>query len=223
MLRNPLTIWMRNVLRNKILECKYRKKFLKIGCHAKVGKCSFGLYNKINDHTNLYEVELGDYSYIAADSKLVRTKIGKFCSIGPGVRCGIGRHPSKIFVSTHPIFYSTIKQARISFADKNYFEEFQPIQIGNDVFIGANTIILDGVKIGDGAIVAAGTIVSKDIPPYAVVGGAPAKIISYRFEEDEIEYLMKLKWWNKSIDWLKDNFRLFHNIEALKKAKRIDE
>ncbi|MFC2097905.1 CatB-related O-acetyltransferase, partial [Bacteroidota bacterium] len=117
------------------------------------------------------------------------------------------------FVSTHPAFYSKQKQARITFAEKQYFEEYEKILIENDVWLGANVIIVDGVKIGNGAMIGAGAVVTKDVPPYAIMGGVPAKIIKYRFEKDKIDFLQKSEWWNKDIDWLKKNYQLFHNIQ----------
>jgi acetyltransferase-like isoleucine patch superfamily enzyme len=143
------------------------------------------------------------------------TKVGKFCSIGPNVLCVPEKHPSNTFVSTHPIFFSTLKQTQITFADKNYYQEVEAVKIGNDVWVGANAIILGGLEIGDGAIIAAGAVVTKNILPYAIVGGAPAKLIRYRFHKNEIDFLSKLKWWDKDIDWLKNNYKLFHDISSL--------
>jgi len=212
-IKNPLTVWLAKLVKSKILEYKNRGKKLKIGYMSNATNCRFGKYNTIYNNVSLYQVSLGDFTYIASGTKISRAKIGKFCSIGPDCKIGLGKHPTKGFVSTHPIFFSTLKQAQITFADKNYFEEFENIEIGNDVWIGANTIIIDGIKIGDGAIVAAGSVVTKDIPPYAIVGGVAAKIIRYRFDEDEIEKLLELKWWDKDINYLKSNFKKFHDIK----------
>ncbi len=85
--------------------------------------------------------------------------------------------------------------------------------IGNDVWIGSNVLIIGGIKIGDGAIVAAGAVVTKDVPPYAIVGGIPARIIRFRFDKEQINKLLELKWWNKDDDWLIKNNYLFCNVE----------
>ncbi len=90
------------------------------------------------------------------------------------------------------------------------------LKIGNDVWIGANVLILDGVTIGNGAIIAAGAVVTKDVPPYAVVGGVPAKIIKYRFNKEEIDFLEQLKWWEKDEKWLTEYGKYFNNVELLK-------
>ena len=214
-IRNPLTVWFAKLIKSKILEYKNRDKFLKIGYMSNVTNCNFGIYNTIYNEVSLSEVTFGDFTYIAGNTSISRTTIGKFCSIGPDCKIGLGKHPTKDFVSTHPVFFSTLKQAQVTFADRNYFDEFAYIIIGNDVWLGANVIVVDGVKIGDGAVVAAGSVVTKDIPPYAIVGGVPAKIIKYRFEKEEIEKLLQLKWWDMDVEYLKENFIKFHNIKSL--------
>ena len=85
--------------------------------------------------------------------------------------------------------------------------------IENDVWIGNNVLIKGGVTIGNGAIIAMGSVVTKDVPPYAIVGGVPAKIIRYRFSENDIKKLLDFKWWNQNDSWLKENYKKFHNIE----------
>lgn len=212
MIKNPLTIWFARFIKSKLLEYKNRDKFLEIGYMSSVTNCKFGMYNTIYNSVNLTEVILGDFTYIARDTDIIKTEIGKFCSIGYDCHIGLERHPVKNFVSTHPIFFSTLKQSQITFADKDYFEEFATTYIGNDVWIGARVKIVCGVSIGDGAIVAAGAVVTKNIPPYAITGGVPAKIIRYRLEKEEIEKLLQLKWWDKDTKYLKNNFKKFHNI-----------
>lgn len=141
---------------------------------------------------------LDDYSYIGGNSIIQYAKIGKFCSIGPEVRIGLGKHPIHL-KSTHPGFYVT---------DSSYYgitpeyhnpePEYEKITIGNDVWIGCRAMILDGVTIGDGAIIAAGAVVTKDVPPYAIVGGVPARIIKYRFKPEKIRELLESEWWSDS-------------------------
>ena len=125
---------------------------------------------------------------------------------------GLGRHPSSDFVSSHPAFYSTLCQSGYTFADRQYFSEFKQTTIGHDVWIGAKVIVLDGVNIGNGAIIAAGSIVTRNVPPFAVVAGTPAKILRYRFTSDQIKFIQHTEWWNKDIYWLRRHFKIFHNI-----------
>jgi len=219
-IRNPLSVWFALLLKSNIIEYKNRSKHLKIGYMSNVSKCKFGMHNTIYEYVSINEVDLGDFSYIACKTSISKTKIGKFCSIGPDCKIGLGKHPAKDFISTHPIFFSTLKQTRITFADRDYFNEFEEIEIGNDVWVGANVIIVDGVKIGHGAIVAAGSVVTKDIPPYAIVGGAPAIFIRYRFEKVEIEELLKMKWWDMDVSYLRDNFKKFHSINVISPTLR---
>jgi len=215
LVKNPLTVWFARLIKSMILEYKNKEKCLKIGYMSNAVNCEFGIYNTIYNEVILQKVILGDFTYIADNTKISRTEIGRFCSIGPNCMIGLGKHPSKDFVSTHPIFFSTLKQAQITFADKGYFDEFENIVIGNDVWIGANAIVIDGVKIGNGAIVAAGSVVTKDVPPYAIVGGVPAKIIRYRFEHETIKKLLELKWWDMDVESLKNNYKKFHNVKEL--------
>ena len=111
------------------------------------------------------------------------------------------------------MFYSTMKQNGYSLCKKNKIEESLHTSIGNDVFIGANVTVLDGVKIEDGAVIGAGAVVVKDVPPYAVVVGVPARIIKYRFDQQTIGELLKRKWWDGSLEDLSKVERLFWDVE----------
>lgn len=161
--------------------------------------CSFGNYVSILDHAYLRNVSILDFSYISNNSTLINVQLGKFCSIGPYVQIGLAPHPTRLFVSTYPAFYSKSNSGcAYSFRDDFIFDDAVPRTIiGNDVWIGTNVIVPGGVSIGTGAIIAAGTVVTKDVPPYAVVGGNPSRIIRYRFAEPEIECLIRSEWW----DW----------------------
>lgn len=209
---NPLSLWFVRWVQAATLELNNRGKHLKIGYLSFAHGCTFGLYNTIYNNVHLTDVQLGDASYVANDTIIAHTSIGKFCSIGPGVRCGLGVHPTD-FVSTHPMFFSPKQQAGRTFADREYFQENRPVRLGHDVWIGANSIIVDGVSIGHGAIVAAGAVVTKDVEPYAIVGGVPAKLIRFRFSPDKIERLLASGWWDKDWDWLQQNWQTFHRVD----------
>ena len=121
------------------------------------------------------------------------------------------------------------KQSGFTYVAEQKFDEYRwvlekdkiAILIGNDVWIGDHVILLEGIKIGDGAIIAAGSVVVKDVPSYAMVGGNPARVIRYRFKEDEIEYLKKIKWWNKSQEWLLEHIEDFESIDLFMSRIRL--
>lgn len=214
LLKNPLTIYIKylfNWFANKIKYRNFYQGYLTFIYNTKIGRRV-----KIYDNVVISDSEIGDFSYISAETKIFRTKIGKFCSIGPNCLIGWGLHPTENFISTHPAFYSLGGQAGITFVEKNYFDEQKSINIGNDVWIGANVTIIDGVNIGDCAIIAAGAVVNKDVPSYAVFGGVPAKFIKYRFDEDIMKTLERVKWWDKDINWLKQNASIFRDATAFK-------
>lgn len=160
-----------------------------------------GDYTRVDAPYFLHDVSLGDYSYIARNSSITNCIIGKFCSIGPNFCCGLGIHPVN-GISTSPMFYSTAKQNGITLCNKSKVEESRQTIIENDVYIGANVTVLDGVRIGNGAVIGAGAVVTKNIPPYAIAVGVPAVIKKYRFDEESIAKLLKIEWWNKGIDEL---------------------
>jgi acetyltransferase-like isoleucine patch superfamily enzyme len=212
LLRNPLTQWLNWLIRKVILERKFSSLNLDIGYMASVTNCRFGKFNRICANSILSEVSLGDMSYVGARSRLSRVSVGKFSCIGPEVLVGLGMHPTRDFVSIHPTFYSADKKAQTTFSQTHIYQEFNDVVIGNDVWVGARAVILDGLTIGDGAIVAAGAVVTKNVPPYGIVGGVPARIIRYRFNEEQILKLLELSWWDRDILWLRKNYMLFGNI-----------
>jgi acetyltransferase-like isoleucine patch superfamily enzyme len=157
---------------------------------------------------------IGDYSYLRDQCQVRNTEIGKYCSIAFGVHTGLGLHPLSPFVSTHPAFFLRREANGWRFADRDCHPQFKPVKIGNDVWIGLRASIRDGVTVGDGAIIGAGAVVVADVPPYAIVGGTPAKLIRYRFPPDVIEFLLAFKWWDKSPEWIQENWSKFHDIEG---------
>lgn len=164
---------------------------------------------KIWRFAKLYHSEVGDYSYVGPKARVIYAKIGKFCSIAGETCIGMGTHPLD-YISSSPIFFSKKNGTGKRWISENVdFKEYNTIIIGNDVWIGSRAMILGGVTIGDGAVIGAGALVTKDVPPYAIVGGVPAKIIRYRFDNSKIEYLLKSKWWDESENELKSKISLF--------------
>jgi acetyltransferase-like isoleucine patch superfamily enzyme len=198
-------------------------------------KCIFGSKSFIDRHTILdgannispkaiiKNSHLGYATYIGDSSNLNNCIVGKYTSIGPQLSCVFGKHPTKDYVSTHPAFFSLQKQAGFTYVTEQLFDEYEnvnyegyKISIGNDVWIGAEVTLFDGVEIGNGAIVAAGAVVVNNVPPFAIVGGVPARIIKYRFSEEDIDFLLKLKWWEKEEYWIRKHSAYFNDINRFK-------
>lgn len=173
-------------------------------------KTTFTKKSALRRGCKCYDVHIGDYSAVGVKSNLIRVRIGRFSVVARNCDIGLGVHPT-CYLSPHSIFYShrpwTIHPEWVK---KCNYEIGKITKIGNDVWIGAKATIIDGVTIGDGAIVAAGSVVVKDVPPYAVVGGAPAKIVKYRFPEELIARLLEIKWWELPDEEITNVVELFH-------------
>ncbi len=156
-------------------------------------------------------VEILEHSYINCGSNVMSGKIGKYCSIGYNVDIGMFEHPITMVSTSKEIYENT----------GDWKEIFDPPIIGNDVWIGSKVTILQGVKVGNGAIIAAGAVVTKDVPAYAIVGGVPARVIKYRFDKDIRDKLEETKWWDKDDKWIDEHRALFKNPQKF--LKMIDK
>jgi acetyltransferase-like isoleucine patch superfamily enzyme len=177
---------------------------------AFVYKSSLGKFNVIFNKTNIVSCAIGSHTYVQKNSTIINAKIGKYCSIAPNVNIGPGIHKTN-GVSTHPAFFLKNTPLLKTYSSKDAFESSKLVEIGNDVWIGQNALILDGIKIGNGAIIAAGAIVTKNVEPYSIVGGVPAKHIKYRFDDLTISILEKSEWWNYPEEWFEKNGSIMRN------------
>ena len=169
---------------------------------------TFTKYTKIGYGVRLLGSHIGKYTRISKNCSLLFTSIGNFSSLAGNIQLGAGRHPlshastSQLFYNTNSLFNKWVKPID--------YKQNLPIKIGNDVWIGSNCFIKGGITIGDGVVIGTRSVVTKDIPPYAIVAGVPAKIIRYRFGPEVIAKLMEIKWWDftdAKIDELIDFFR----------------
>lgn len=193
----------------------------KVDRHSKLEGCC-----KVYPGT-VFSGELGYGSYIGNHSTVVG-QVGRFTSIAPYTMVVCGRHPYTLpHVTTSPMFFSKLRQNGDTFAVEQAFDEFHwvdertPVVIGHDVWIGARAFIIEGVTIHTGAMVLAGAVVTKDVPPYAMVGGVPARVMGYRYDEETIGLLLKSKWWEKDPVWLKDHWRIMNDMVEFKKIFSI--
>ncbi len=201
--------------------CFLKRRQLKVGRHINIdSQSTFEGRNSIAGNCSFLRSQLGYASYVANGSYIRHTKIGRYSCIGKNVRIIDVTHPARKFVSTHPLFFAKKTVVGPSYVKKQKFEEFiwnknNPqfsVLIGNDVWIGDGAMILGGNTIGNGAIVAAGAVVTKDVNPYEIVAGVPAKVIGHRFTEEQIDFLEKTQWWNHDEEWMMENADMFEDI-----------
>jgi acetyltransferase-like isoleucine patch superfamily enzyme len=209
----------------QIQRIRLLSKKVVIRAHCSVyGKTIFEGNNIINNNCKIKDTEVGRGTYIGRNCNLTGVVIGKYCSIGTNISVIQGNHP-KHYVSTHPAFFSTACQAGFTFVEENKFEEYIYIdkqkkvsaKIGNDVWIGNDVRIMAGVTVGDGAIIGAGALITKNIEPYSINVGIPGKVVGYRFDSEDIEWLLRTKWWNMDINLLNEYADAFDNIDTLRK------
>ena len=180
-------------------------------CH--LVDCEIGGWTELGAHTSMVESTFGDYSYTAGNVMIAYCDIGKFCSIAADVRINPGNHPMGRVTQHH----FTYRRAQYGFGedDETFFDwrRAHRCQIGHDVWIGHGAIILPGVSIGNGAVVGAGAVVSKNVEPYTIVVGVPAKPIRKRFPDETIAKLQAIAWWDWDHETLKARFEDLLNVE----------
>ena len=190
-----------------------------ISANAKVDKTAY-IYRGVKAKNAV----IGEHSYIAANTDIENAEIGKFCSIADHCRIGMSGHSLQC-ISTSPIFTQKLNALQEKWVENDVFDYKgieERVYLGNDVWVGSHVLINGGVRIGDGAVIAAGAVVTKDVPPYAVVGGVPAKVIKYRFSEDVIKCLEELQWWNLPEEKLRSCIALFQKEEvAIEELKNL--
>jgi len=203
-----------------------KKPIGRIGSHAKILNCEVSDYFSIDSSSAVNRCNIGKYFGLGCFSYIADTSIGRYCTFASRVSIGPFNHPTN-WLSVHEFQYRVLD----NFYDKNNGNNLGskineldidsiPTKIGSDVWIGDNVCIVRGVNIGNGAIIGMGSVVTKDVEPYSIVAGNPAKIIRYRFDEEIIDSLEKLMWWTLEIEDLRGV--IFEDIQkSIEKIREI--
>lgn len=157
--------------------------------------------SKIESGSHVVNSTMDRHSFCGYDCVILNTDIGSFCSIANNVSVGASRHPME-WVSMSPVFYEGRDSVRAKFS-KHTREPAKRTEIGNDVWIGERAMIKQGIKVGHGAVIGMGSVVTKDVDDYTIVAGCPAKLIRKRFDDKVIEQLLSLRWWDLDDDYIR--------------------
>lgn len=197
--KNPMTVWIQHILQKFRLESIYEG--LHLGYLCRIRNVDFNKFNSVGEYCRINNSTLNSYSYVAQHSVINNTIIGGYCSIGQNVQVGLSSHKTDYY-STSPFLFKLVDP---------YFDEGpRKTVIGNNVWIGNNATIIGGIKVGDGAIIGAGSIVLKDVEPYSIVAGIPAVIRKYRYNGEIIDKLLKVDWVNSPPRELHEEFKNIH-------------
>ena len=164
---------------------------------AEVRNSSFGAWCEVGARTKVAESSFGDYAYVANDSDITYTTLGRFCSIAAQVRVNPGNHPLERVALSHFTYRSAaygLGEDDAAFFD---WRRSHRVVLGHDVWIGHGAVVLPGVTIGNGAAIGAGAVVSHDVPAFAIAVGVPARVLRYRFAPEIVDALQRIAWW----DW----------------------
>ena len=192
----------------------YWSKFIKKLPGSSIKNSSFEKPSKAEARSTIIDSSFGRYSYCGYNCTIINCKIGRFTSISDNVSVGLSHHPIE-WVSTSPAFYFGKDSIPKNVAKLEYDTSSKETIIGNDVWIGDGVFIKDGISIGDGAVIGARSVVTKDVPPFAIVAGNPAKIIKMRFSDNIIKKMLIVQWWNMNVDELSKFTQYINNPETM--------
>ncbi len=189
---------------------------------ASVRASHFGKFCEVGARTKVAESSFGDYSYVVNDSDIIYTTIGKFCSIAAHTRINPGNHPLERVALSHFTYRSS--SYGLGPDDGSFFDWRRSFRcvMGNDVWIGHGAIVLPGIRIGNGAAIGAGTVVTKDVPPFAIVVGNPGRVLRHRFTPEIITALERIAWWDWTHDQLASGLADFRTLSAEDFCQKYD-
>lgn len=181
---------------------------------ARVYQSELGPYTWIGPGSSIVESTFGDYSYTAGDVSIIYSEVGRFCSIASHARLNPGNHPMERVTQHH----MTYRRVQYGFADEDDADFFNwrrahKVTVGHDVWIGHGAILLPGVTVGTGAVIGAGAVVTKDVEPYMIAVGVPAKPLRPRFPDHIAEKLMVIGWWDWPREVLQERFADFNDLD----------
>lgn len=189
---------------------------------AKVRNSQLGNFVEIDERVRVTDSEVNDYSYILHDSEIIYTKIGKFCAIAPFTRINPGNHPYWRAAISNITYRSSMYD--LGENDQEFFNwrKEQTVNVGHDVWIGQDVLVMPCVNVGIGAIIGGGSVVTKDVPNYTIVAGAPAKQIKRRFDEEIEKALLRISWWNWSHEEIRNAMPDFRSPDIIQFCKKYD-
>lgn len=182
---------------------------------SRVSRSEIGPWTSIGPNCSISESTFGDYSYLAGNVQIIYSEVGKFCSIASHVRLNPGNHPMGRVTQHH----MTYRRVQYGFGEKDdaaFFDwrRADKVVIGHDVWIGHGALVMPGVTVGTGAVIGAGAVVTKDVAPYTIVAGVPAKPIRERFPADIAQKLLAIAWWDWPRERLEERFEELCDLDA---------
>ncbi len=196
------------------------KEHTVVGNYSRVDNSNLFQYSRVDRNNHLFHASLGRHTYTGMNTVIMHANIASFCSISWNVSIGGPNHDYSRTVQ-HAFLYNKWDNLRPE-GEAIVYDRFEgPVEIKSDVWIASGAVITRGVIIHEGAVIGANSVVTKDIPPYAIAVGSPAKIINYRFDKEMINLLLQLKWWDWSTDKIRKNYDLLSSKPSKEQIKNL--